>query len=110
LLPEFIRSRLDLLLVRFWHYDCSRLEHGSAFQGTWGLSAGPCQTSLETARRIQVHMEPLVPGRLAHKTQAMRALYRMAFAGTVPLLASSRPRNLAASPPRGTDEISAQQP
>ena len=28
----------------------------------------------------------------------MRALYRMAFAGTVPLLASSRPRNLAASP------------
>ena len=38
----------------------------------------------------------------------MRGLYRMAFAGTVPLLASSRPRNLAASPPRGIDEISAQ--
>jgi hypothetical protein len=61
LLPEFIRSRLDLLLVRFWHYDCSRLEHGPAFQGAWGLSAGPCQTSLETGRRIQVHMKPLVP-------------------------------------------------
>ena len=54
LLPEFIRSRLDFLLVRFRHYDFLQIEgHGPALQGAWGLSAEPCQTSLETGPRIK---------------------------------------------------------
>jgi hypothetical protein len=68
----------------------SRLAHRPACMGVgthrqdraWRLA------SLEAGRWIQVHMKPASSlGRLAHKTQAMRALHRMAFAGTVPLLA-----------------------
>ena len=47
LLPEFVRSRLDLLLARFGHYDCSRLEHGPVFQGLLGAIGRTVPDQLE---------------------------------------------------------------
>jgi hypothetical protein len=67
-------------------------------QPCWGITGERARPAWRLAFRIEVHMKPLVPrqGRLQdsgptkqlpHKTKAMRALHRMAFAGTVPLLA-----------------------
>jgi len=54
----------------------------------WGLNGGAVLGQLwRLACRIQVGTKPLVPRGGAGKTKAMRALHRMAFAGTVPLLA-----------------------
>jgi hypothetical protein len=89
LLPKLIRARVDFPFAGFSQYVFSGLEHGPGVLRTYRWT---CQASFETGLSIQVHIKPLVPPQdgtrqLPHKTKAKRALHRMAFAGTVPLLA-----------------------
>ena len=83
LLPKLIRSRVDFPFAGFSQYVFSGLEHGPAMLGTYRrdvpdqLRDWPFDSSPHEA----------VGSSRPRKTKAMRALHRMAFAGTVPLLA-----------------------
>jgi hypothetical protein len=90
LLPKLIRSRVDFPLAGFSQYVFSGLEHGPAMLGTyrrdvpdqlrdWPFDSSPHEAVGSSLRGSS----PRPP----HKTKAKRALHRMAFAGTVPLLA-----------------------
>ena len=82
----------------FWHYDCSRLEHGPRLSGGLGLIGRTAPDQLgDWPVDSRPHEAASSSGRLAHKTQSTPAVAPHGLC-RVPLLASSRPRNLAASP------------
>jgi len=87
LLPKLIRSRVDFPFAGFSHDVFSALEHAHP-SGVSGTYRRTCQTSLETGLSDSSPHEAVGSSpRLPRKTKAKRALHRMAFVGTVPLLA-----------------------
>jgi hypothetical protein len=99
LLPKLIRSRVDFLFAGFSHYVFSVLEHGPHSSGVLELARRNVRDQLRNwpfrfkstwsrwflAKAAQQDSCATRPP--PNKTKAMRALHRMAFAGTVPLLA-----------------------
>jgi hypothetical protein len=69
--PKLVRSRIDLLFARFWHYISPSWSTAPP-SGGLGHIGGTVPDQLgETGHRIQVHMKPLVPRRdCLHKTKA----------------------------------------
>src|SRR5215207_6929994 len=97
--PKLVRSRVDLLFARFWHYISPSWSTAPP-SGGLGHIGGTVPDQLgETGHPIQVHMKPLVPRETAHKTKAKRALQRMALAG---LSRSSRGFVIKMAPARGS--------
>jgi hypothetical protein len=84
LLPEFVRSRLDLLLARFGHYDLLQVVARSHLQGAWPLIGRSVPDQLEGwPADSSPHEAAGSSGRLATRHRPWRALHRIQQARTV---------------------------
>lgn len=94
--PKLVRSRVDLLLARFWH--CISPSWSTAPpSGGLGHIGGTVPDQLgEAGHPIQVHMKPLVPRRDCPQDEGQAGITTHGLSRTVPLLGRIRKNGLRA--------------
>jgi hypothetical protein len=94
--PKLVRSRVDLLFARFWHYISPSWSTAPP-SGGLGHIGGTVPDQLgDTGHPIQVHMKPLVPrrdfpqGGCCRQDEGQAGITTHGLSRTVPLLARIR--------------------
>jgi hypothetical protein len=88
-----VRSRVDLLFARFWHYISPSWSTAPP-SGGLGHTGGTVPDQLgETGHPIQVHMKPLVPRRDYSARRGQAGITTHGLSRTVPLIARIRNKN-----------------